>query len=63
MNFDKHSANRRVMDFIPYVCCVTRRFYHVTKDIPAYSLVGAGLNNILSSSGQKHVKLYLSKEL
>lgn len=30
----------------------------VTKDIPDGSLVGAGVNNILSNEGKKHVVLY-----
>lgn len=31
----------------------------VTKDIPSGSLVGCGLNNILSDYGRHHVELYL----
>lgn len=31
----------------------------ITKDIPSESVVGSGLNNILSSDGKRHVKLYL----
>lgn len=31
----------------------------ITKDIPSESLVGCGLNNILSDNGRRHVELYL----
>lgn len=31
----------------------------VTKDIPAGSVVGCGINNIISNKGMEHVKLYL----
>lgn len=31
----------------------------VTKDVPGGSLVGAGLNNIMSKKGREHVEMYL----
>lgn len=34
----------------------------VTRDVPSGSLVGAGVNNILSDKGAEHVQLYSSKK-
>lgn len=31
----------------------------ITKDIPEYSVVGCGLNNVINSDGKRHVELYL----